>query len=73
MILNIVKIFFVFGFECGGSCYLFGVSIKVEYKLLVIGVQSKLFGGESKVMLFKISGNFEELSGISIEYYYIMF
>ena len=30
-------------------------------------------GGESKVMLFKINGNLEEPSGISIEHYFTMF
>lgn len=39
---------------------------------MVIVVKSNLFVGESKVMLFKISGDLEELKDISIEYYYIM-
>lgn len=72
-ILDVVKVFLVFGFECGGNCYLIGVSIKVKDNLMVIGVKSSLFVGESKVMLFKIKGDFIKLSGISIEYYYIMF
>lgn len=70
--LNVVKTLSVPGSECGGNCHPFGVSIKAEHKLLAIGAQSKLSGGESKVMLFKISGSLKEPSGISIEHYYTM-
>ena len=70
--LNVVNILSVPGSECGGSCHPFGVSIKAEHKLLAITAQSKLYGGESKVMLFKISGNLEVPSRISIEHYYTM-
>ena len=70
--LDVVKTLFVPGSECGGNCHPFGVSIKAEDKLLAIGAQSKLSGGYSKVMLFKISGNLEEPSGISIKRYYTM-
>lgn len=70
--LNVVKTLSVPGSECGGNCHPFGVSIKAEHKLLAIAAQSKLSGGKSKVMLFKISGNLEEPSGISIQRYYTM-
>lgn len=70
--LNVVNTLSVPGSECGGSCHPFGVSIKAERKLLAIAAQSKLYGGESKVMLFKISGNLEVPSRISIEHYYTM-
>ena len=70
--LDIVKTIHVPGTECGGSCHPFGISIKAEHNLLAIAAQSKTSGGESKVMLFKINGNLEEPSGISIEHYYTM-
>ena len=70
--LDIVKTIDVPGSECGGNCHPFGLSIQTKHNLLAIAAQSKLSGGESKVMLFKIKGNLEEPSGISIEHYYTM-
>lgn len=70
--LDVVKELSVPGSECGGNCHPIGVSIKTEHNLMAIGAKSSLHEGESKVMLFKISGNLEEPSGISIEHYYTM-
>ena len=72
--LDLVKTISVPGSECGGNCHPFGISIKPQHKLLAIAAQSKSSpGGKSKVMLFKITGNLEEPSGISIEHYYTMY
>ena len=71
--LDVVKTFSVPGSECGGSCHPIGVSIKAEHNLMAIAAKRSLPDGESKVMLFKISGNLEEPSGISIEHYYTMY
>lgn len=70
--LDVVKTLSVPGSECGGNCHPIGISIKAEHKLMAIAAKSSLPNGESKVMLFKISGNLEEPSGISIEHYYTM-
>ena len=70
--LDLVKTIPVPGSECGGNCHPFGISIKPQHKLLAIAAKSRSDGGESKVMLFKITGNLEEPSGISIEHYYTM-
>ena len=68
--LDIVKTIDVPGSECGGNCHPFGVTIDAKHNLLAIAVQSKLSGGESKIMLFKIKGNLEAPNGISIERYF---
>lgn len=70
--LDIVKTIDVPGSECGGSCHPFGIAINAEYNVLAVAAQSKTSGGESKVMMFKIKGNLDEPSGISIEHYYTM-
>ena len=70
--LDTVKTIDVPGSECGGNCHPFGISIKAKHKLMAIAAKSKLTGGESKVMFFKIKGNLEEPSGISIEHYHTM-
>ena len=68
--LQIVKTIDVPGTECDGNCHPFGIAIHSEYKLLAIAAQSRLSGGESKVMMFKINGNLSEPRGISIQHYY---
>ena len=70
--LDVVKALAVPGSECGGHCHPIGVSIKVKDNLMAIGAKSSLPGGESKVMLFKISGDLTKPSSISIEHYYTM-
>ncbi|KAJ7350977.1 hypothetical protein OS493_037433 [Desmophyllum pertusum] len=70
--LDIVKTIGIPGSECGGSCHPFGIAINTENKALAVAAQSKTSGGESKVMMFKIKGNLDEPSGISIEHYYTM-
>lgn len=70
--LDIAKTIDVPGAECGGSCHPFGIAIDAEHKVLAVAAQSKLSGGESKVMMFKIKGNLDEPSGMSIEHYYTM-
>ncbi|XP_078353071.1 uncharacterized protein LOC144637857 [Oculina patagonica] len=71
--LDIVKTINVPGSECGGSCHPFGITINTEHKVLAVAAQSKTSGGESKVMMFKIKGNLDEPSGLSIEHYYTMY
>ena len=71
--LDIVKTIDVPGSQCGGKCHPFGIAINEEHKVMAVAAQSKPSGGESKVMMFKIKGNLEEPSGISIEHYYTMF
>lgn len=68
--LEIVKTIDVPGSECGGNCHPFGIAIHSEYNLLAIAAKSRLSGGESKVMMFKINGDLSNPSGISIEHYY---
>ena len=70
--LDVVKTLSVPGSPCGGNCHPIGVSIKVQHKLMAIAAKSNLPVGESKVMLFKISGDLEEPKDISIEHYYTM-
>ncbi|KAJ7373049.1 hypothetical protein OS493_014195 [Desmophyllum pertusum] len=71
--LDIVKTISIPGSECGGSCHPFGIAINAENKVLAVAAQSKTSRGDSKVMMFKIKGNLDEPSGISIEHYYTMF
>ncbi|CAB3995975.1 Hypothetical predicted protein [Paramuricea clavata] len=69
---DIVKTIHVPGTECGGNCHPLGIAINVEHKVMAIAAQTKISGGESKVMLFNIKGKLEEPNGISIEHYYTM-
>jgi len=70
--LDIVKTIDVPGSECGGNCHPFGIAINEEHKVMAIAAQSKTFGGESKVMMFKIKGNLKKPSTITIDHYYTM-
>ena len=70
--LDIVSTIDVPGSECGGNCHPFGIAINAAHKVMAIAAQSKISGGESKVMMFKLKGNLEEPSAISIEHYHTM-
>ena len=67
--LVVVKSINVPGSECGGNCHPYGISIYAPMKLFAIAAKNSTSGGESKLMLFKIQGDLNDPSGISLEHY----
>ena len=67
--LAVVKSIDVPGSECGGNCHPYGISIYAPMKLFAIAAKTSTSGGKSKLMLFKIQGDLNDPSGISLEHY----